>query len=47
MEEKKLDAAQQWAVDNGLVKDENWKGPISKHTMVSILYALIKRVFKM
>lgn len=47
MEEKKLDGAQQWAVDNGLVKDEDWKGPISKHTMVSILYALIKRVIKM
>ncbi|WFF72660.1 N-acetylmuramoyl-L-alanine amidase [Proteiniclasticum sp. QWL-01] len=47
MEENKLDTAQQWAVDNSLVKDEGWKGPISKHTMVSILYALIKRVFKM
>lgn len=47
MEEKKLDEAQKWAVDNGLVKDEAWKGPISKHTMVWILYSMIKRVFKM
>lgn len=47
MEEKELDEAQQWAVDNGLVRDSNWTGPINKHTMVSILYALIKRVFKL
>lgn len=47
MEEKKLDEAQQWAVENGLVKDQDWKGPISKHTMVWILFSLIKHVFKM
>lgn len=47
MEEKKLDAAQQWAVENGLVKDEEWMGSISKHTMVWILYSMIKRLFKM
>lgn len=45
MEEKKLDVAQQWAVDNGLVKDQDWKGPISKHTVVWILFSLIKRYF--
>lgn len=47
MEKPKLDVAQQWAVDNGLVKDEAWDGPINKKTMVWILYSLIKRIFKM
>lgn len=41
---KNLDPAQQWAVDNGLVKDEDWKGPISKHTIVWILYSMFKRI---
>lgn len=41
-----MDEAQKWAVENGLVKDEDWKGPISKHTMVWILFAFFKRVLK-
>ncbi|KAF5031249.1 N-acetylmuramoyl-L-alanine amidase [anaerobic digester metagenome] len=41
-----MDEAQKWAVENGLVKDEDWKGPISKHTMVWILFSFFKRVLK-
>ena len=46
MEKPKLDVAQQWAVDNGLAADRNWQDPISKSTLVWILFDFWKKFIK-
>lgn len=46
VEKPKLDAAQQWAVDNGIASDRNWEGPISKSTLVWVLFDFWKKFIK-
>ncbi|KAF5061944.1 N-acetylmuramoyl-L-alanine amidase [anaerobic digester metagenome] len=47
MEEKKeLDTAQQWAVTNGIAADRNWDEPISKSTLIWVLFDFWKKFIK-
>ena len=46
VENKKLDIAQEWAVDEGIMRDEQWDGPATRHQMAWWLYMFSRWVLK-
>ena len=38
VDNKRLDIAQKWAVDEGIMRDEHWDGPATRHQMAWWLY---------
>lgn len=43
VEKKKLDTAEKWAVDNGIMRDEKWNEPATRSQMAWWLFDLVKK----